>query len=218
MNPVGHGPGRHIDLTADDGLNPGGFGRLVKVDDAVHDAVVCNGHSLLPQLLHPLHEPVDAAGPVQEAVLRMHMQMDKSHLFSLLWLRQLHNRRDRWLMEDLVMGGCISPASSVKLDSGFSCRALAAWSGFSGRDSSPAPFLQPTDGGQALLGGVHHLGGVGVVAVAPAVDLVFQFFLQLGLHNPHGGYRAPSSVRKSSMELLCLKYSTLLPLRFISLG
>ena len=81
MDPVGHSPGRHIDLTADDGLHPGGLGSLVKINDAVHDAVVRNGHRLLPQLLHPVHEAANAAGPVQEAVLRVHMQMDKSHFY-----------------------------------------------------------------------------------------------------------------------------------------
>ena len=65
------GSGGHVDLAADDGLDPRGFGGLVEVDDAVHNPVVCDGHGRLPQLLHPLHQLPDPAGAVEEAVLGM---------------------------------------------------------------------------------------------------------------------------------------------------
>lgn len=112
------------------------------------------------------------------------------------------------------MGGCISPASSVKLDSGFSCRALAAWSSFSGRDSSRPHSSSRRMAASYSWAGVHHLGGVGVVAVAPAVDLVFQFFLQLGLHNPHGGYRSAQQREKilNGVALLEIQHTAAAPI------
>ena len=54
----------HVHLAADDGLDAPLFGGLVKVDDAVHTAVVGDGHGLLAQLLHPVQQLLDAAGPV----------------------------------------------------------------------------------------------------------------------------------------------------------
>ena len=74
------GPGGHIDLTADDGLDALGLGRLVEVHRAVHDPVVGEGHGGLAQVLHPLHQVGDAAGPVQQAVFGVDVQMDESHL------------------------------------------------------------------------------------------------------------------------------------------
>ena len=74
----------HVHLAADDGLDARLFGGLVKLDDAVHAAVVGDGHSLLPQRLHPVHQLPDPAGPVQQAVLRVHVQMYKAHPCSLL--------------------------------------------------------------------------------------------------------------------------------------
>ena len=74
----------HVHLAADDGLDAPLFGGLVKVDDAVHTAVVGDGHGLLAQLLHPVQQLLDAAGPVQEAVFGMHVQVYKAHPCSLL--------------------------------------------------------------------------------------------------------------------------------------
>ena len=61
----------NVDLAADDGLDPGGLGGLIKIDTAVHDAVVGNGNGTLAQFLHPLHQAVNAASPIQEAVFTM---------------------------------------------------------------------------------------------------------------------------------------------------
>ena len=47
--------GRDIDLAADDGLHARRLRRLVKVNCAVHDAVVGDGDRVLPQLLDPVH-------------------------------------------------------------------------------------------------------------------------------------------------------------------
>ena len=68
---VRHAPPGNVDLAADDGLDPGGLGGFVEIDAAVHDPVVGDGNGGLAQLLHPVHQAVDAAGPVQEAVLTM---------------------------------------------------------------------------------------------------------------------------------------------------
>ena len=48
-------PRRDIDLAADDGLHARRLRRLVKVNCAVHDAVVGDGNRVLPQLLDPVH-------------------------------------------------------------------------------------------------------------------------------------------------------------------
>ena len=65
MNAVGHAPAGDVDLAADDGLDPGGFGGFIKVNTAVHHAVVGDGNSRLPQLLDPIHDAVNAARAVQ---------------------------------------------------------------------------------------------------------------------------------------------------------
>ena len=87
-------PGRgHIDLTADDGLDPLPLAGPVEVHRAVHHAVVRDGHGALPQLPHPLGQTVDAAEAVQEAVLGVDVEMDKAHgqfLLFLLPAAQLH--------------------------------------------------------------------------------------------------------------------------------
>ena len=64
-------PGSHVDLTADDGLNPSRLAGSVEVDHPVHAAVVGDGHRLLAHLLHPLHQLLDTAGAVQQRKFRM---------------------------------------------------------------------------------------------------------------------------------------------------
>ena len=73
------GAGSHIDLAADDGLDSLRLARLVEVHHAVHDAVVGDGHGALAQLLHPLDQQGNAAGPVQQGIFGMDMQVDKGH-------------------------------------------------------------------------------------------------------------------------------------------
>ena len=81
VDPVKAGPGRHIDLTADDGLDPLLPAGSVEVHAAVHDAVVRDRHCRLAQFLDPPHQIPDAAGAVQQGKLRMHVEMDKGHRF-----------------------------------------------------------------------------------------------------------------------------------------
>ena len=75
--PVGPAPGGDVDLAADDGADPFLFCGLVEVNGPVHHPVVGDGHRLLAQLLGPGHQLVQFAGPVQQAVLGMAMQMNK---------------------------------------------------------------------------------------------------------------------------------------------
>ncbi len=63
--------GGNVQLTADDGLDPGLFGGLVEIHAAVHHAVVGDGNGGLSQLLHPLHQRAQTAGAVQQAVFGM---------------------------------------------------------------------------------------------------------------------------------------------------
>ena len=60
MDPVEPGPGSHIDLAADDGLDALGF--------RVHNAMVGDGDGRLAQLFGPGHQAGDPTGPVQQAV------------------------------------------------------------------------------------------------------------------------------------------------------
>ena len=76
---AGAATGRYIDFTADDGLDTSSLAGPVEVDDTVHDAVVRDGYRLLAQVFYPLHQLLDAAGPVQQGKFRMKMQVDKGH-------------------------------------------------------------------------------------------------------------------------------------------
>ncbi len=81
--PVKPGPGRHIDLTADNRLNSRIFTGTVKVDHAVHHAMVRNRQTVHSQRLRLGRQLRNLAGTVQQAVFRMHMQMCKRHFFLL---------------------------------------------------------------------------------------------------------------------------------------
>ena len=68
-----------INLAADDGLDPGLLCCAVKVDRAVHDAVVGQGDGLLADLLHTVHHRADTAGAVKQTVFAVDVQMHKCH-------------------------------------------------------------------------------------------------------------------------------------------
>ena len=69
--------GRQIHLAADDGFDPGLLGLEVKLDRPEHVAVI--GHRDRRHLERPglADETVDLIGPIQEAVLRMHVKVDE---------------------------------------------------------------------------------------------------------------------------------------------
>ncbi len=62
---------RDINLAADYRMQPMGLGGLVKIDAAIHHAVVSDGHRIHAEFLDARHELVDAAGAVQKAVFCM---------------------------------------------------------------------------------------------------------------------------------------------------
>ena len=117
--PVEPGPGGDIDLAADDGLDPGGLGGLVEVHRAVHDPVVGDGHGGLAQVLHPLHQVGDAAGPVQEAVFRVYVEVDKGHLHhspsriisSTISAEEAMRMSQRWVSPRALAAGVSSVAA-----------------------------------------------------------------------------------------------------------
>ena len=74
------GPPGHIHLAPDDRVDALGLAGPVKVDGAVHNAMVRDGHRRLAQLLHQLRQVPDAAGTVQQTVLRVDVQMGKGHI------------------------------------------------------------------------------------------------------------------------------------------
>ena len=71
------GAGGHIHLTADDGLDASLFCSLIKLHAAVHHAVVGAGNGGLSALFYTIHQLVNAAGTIQQAVLCVDVQMDK---------------------------------------------------------------------------------------------------------------------------------------------
>ena len=73
---------RQIHLAADDRMDPLRLAGAVKVDHAVHDAMVGQRARGLPQLCHTVHQLFDTAGAVQQAVFAVDMQMCKWYQFS----------------------------------------------------------------------------------------------------------------------------------------
>jgi len=67
----------HVELAADDGLDPRLVGLLVEVDGTVHVAVVGDGHGGHPEFLGLFEEVAEADGAVQEAVLGVEVEMDE---------------------------------------------------------------------------------------------------------------------------------------------
>ncbi len=103
---AGPAGGRDVHLAADDGLDALPLAGPVEVDGAVHDPVVRDGHGGLAQLPDPAGQPVDPAKAVQQAVLRMDMEVDKRHRgdlsFSLLGasLEPVFIAGECWMGED----------------------------------------------------------------------------------------------------------------------
>ena len=67
----------HVDLAAQNRLDPGVRGGVVKVLDAVHVAVVGNGDGVHAEGLGPLDERLDGGGAVEDRILGMYVQMDE---------------------------------------------------------------------------------------------------------------------------------------------
>ena len=117
IDPVEAGAGRHIELAADDGLDPRLFCGLVKIHASVHHAVIGDGDGGLSQLLQPLHQRLDAAGAVEKTELRMQMKMNEGrHAFSSSL--SATRRRRRLLRPGRERGVGLSAHSSLRERSG----------------------------------------------------------------------------------------------------
>ncbi len=68
---------RDINLAADNGLDALFARRLVKINDAVHRAMVGDGERGEFQFLRLVHQPVQTAGAIEQRILGVQMQMDK---------------------------------------------------------------------------------------------------------------------------------------------
>ncbi len=79
--PVKAGTRCQIDLTAKNGMNSLLQRFLIKIDHAVHHAVIGDGQRIHPQLLYPLEHLRDLAGAIQKTVAGMGMQVCKAHSF-----------------------------------------------------------------------------------------------------------------------------------------
>ena len=69
--PVKTGMGRHVNLTADHRVDPRFFGRFIKIDNAVHNAVIRDRGAVHPQFFDIFHIFFDLVGAVQETVFRV---------------------------------------------------------------------------------------------------------------------------------------------------
>lgn len=77
----------HVDLAADDGLHALLLCLFIEVDDAVHGAVVGDGDAVHAERFRRLDEFLDAARTVEQAELRVDMEMGKRHAFTPSRLR-----------------------------------------------------------------------------------------------------------------------------------
>ena len=84
---IGHPAGGGVHLTAYYRLDSLFFAFLVKVHNAEHCAVVCNGKAVHSQLLGPGNHIFYPCRSVKKAVLRMKMKVRKSHKNLLSFLR-----------------------------------------------------------------------------------------------------------------------------------
>jgi hypothetical protein len=76
VEPRTHGD---IHLAADNRLDPGVFSFLIKIDGAIHNAVVRDSDAFLPELLDPRDKVAQPARAVKQAILAMDVQMHKRH-------------------------------------------------------------------------------------------------------------------------------------------
>jgi len=72
-----HGAQRLVDLTAEDRLDPALLGLLVEVDRPRDRAVIGERDRGLTALLGPLDQARDLRQPVQQAVVRVHVEVDE---------------------------------------------------------------------------------------------------------------------------------------------
>jgi hypothetical protein len=69
------GAGSDVELAADDGVDLSLATRGIEGHDAVHGPVIGEGKGAHAELRRLVHQALDPAGAVQQAVFRMHVQM-----------------------------------------------------------------------------------------------------------------------------------------------
>ena len=106
-------PWRDISLHAEDGLDSGLHARFVKIDHAVHDAVVRDGQRGLPERFGTLNEFVDPGSTVQEAVLRMYVQMCERSAHSFSSSARAISRFNLWFIPDFPISASAASSESV---------------------------------------------------------------------------------------------------------
>ena len=74
---VESGSGGDINFDADNGFDAGLCRFFIKLDRAEHGAVIGGGHGMHAELCGPLQQVVEANGPIQQAVLGVHVEVDK---------------------------------------------------------------------------------------------------------------------------------------------
>ncbi len=70
----------NVHFTSDYRLDSLPYCLIVELDDTHHGAVIGHGNAGHSQLLYPGNEITDLDQPIEQAVLRVQMQMDKVHL------------------------------------------------------------------------------------------------------------------------------------------
>ena len=83
--------GRHVDLTANDGLDARFFTGFVKLHYAVHRAVIGNGDRVMSALGGTHGNIPHATSAVKQAVFAVQMQMDEFVLHENSFLRRCRN-------------------------------------------------------------------------------------------------------------------------------
>ena len=72
----------YIDFAAKDRIDSGCFRCPVKIDDAVHDPMVCDGRAVHPKLLYTGNVFFYFIGTVQQGVFGVDVEVGKSHCVS----------------------------------------------------------------------------------------------------------------------------------------
>src|SRR4051794_11615350 len=71
-------PGGHVRFHADNGLDSFLLALVIELDGPVHTAVVGDGDRIHAEIFRPLHQLIDAAGAVQQGVMRVDVQVNKT--------------------------------------------------------------------------------------------------------------------------------------------
>ena len=177
---------REVDLAADDRMDALRLAGAVKVDHAVHDAVVGQRTRGLSEVRNTLDQLFDAARAVEQAVFAMHMQMGKWYHLVLLCSK---------------FGYLFQPVAQSRLGDGRiePPRQLGQAVGRIGKPQThglseivregllPALAQHAFDRGDLPRGRIRRLDEVRRLAVDLTVDGVPEVFLHLRLHQLHRG-------------------------------